>query len=313
MSSAVPLILGPTGAGKTDLALRLAERHPIEIVSVDSAMVYRGMDIGTGKPSPEVLRAVPHHLVDILDPSQAYSAGQFVRDARRAIDEIRARGKLPLLVGGTMLYFRALRRGLAELPQADAEVRRDIDTQAAERGWPAMHAELAAIDAQAAARIQPQDAQRIQRALEVYRLTGKTLSELHASQAPTSDLDFVAYAWVPTDRDRLYAAIESRFHAMMQAGLLEEVRRLQQRADLHADLPSMRSVGYRQLWEHLRGRDTLDSAVQRAIFATRHLARRQLIWMRAEPDLAWLDALESAAAAHMDGAIAQLCAHKAPY
>ncbi len=313
MSSAVPLILGPTGAGKTDLALRLAERHPIEIVSVDSAMVYRGMDIGTGKPPPEVLRAVPHHLVDILDPAQAYSAGQFVRDAHRAIDEIRARGKLPLLVGGTMLYFRALRRGLAEMPQANAEVRRDIDTQAAERGWPAMHAELAAIDAQAAARIRPQDAQRIQRALEVYRLTGKTLSELHASQAPTSDLDFIAYAWVPADRDRLYAAIERRFHAMMAAGLLEEVRRLQQRADLHADLPSMRSVGYRQLWEHLRGRDTLDSAVQRAIFATRHLARRQLIWMRAEPDLTWLDALESSADAHMDDAIARLCAHEAPY
>jgi tRNA dimethylallyltransferase len=313
MSTAVPLILGPTGAGKTDLALRLAERHPIEIVSVDSAMVYRGMDIGTGKPPPEVLRAVPHHLVDILDPAQAYSAGQFVRDAHRAIDEIRARGKLPLLVGGTMLYFRALRRGLAEMPQANAEVRRDIDTQAAERGWPAMHAELAAIDAQAAARIRPQDAQRIQRALEVYRLTGKTLSELHASQAPTSDLDFIAYAWVPADRDRLYAAIERRFHAMMAAGLLEEVRRLQQRADLHADLPSMRSVGYRQLWEHLRGRDTLDSAVQRAIFATRHLARRQLIWMRAEPDLAWLDALESSADAHMDDAIARLCAHEAPY
>jgi tRNA dimethylallyltransferase len=313
MSTAVPLILGPTGAGKTDLALRLAERHPIEIVSVDSAMVYRGMDIGTGKPPPEVLRAVPHHLVDILDPAQPYSAGQFVRDAHRAIDEIRARGKLPLLVGGTMLYFRALRRGLAEMPQANAEVRRDIDTQAAERGWPAMHAELAAIDAQAAARIRPQDAQRIQRALEVYRLTGKTLSELHASQAPTSDLDFIAYAWVPADRDRLYAAIERRFHAMMAAGLLEEVRRLQQRADLHADLPSMRSVGYRQLWEHLRGRDTLDSAVQRAIFATRHLARRQLIWMRAEPDLTWLDALESSADAHMDDAIARLCAHEAPY
>jgi tRNA dimethylallyltransferase len=313
MSTAVPLILGPTGAGKTDLALRLAERHPIEIVSVDSAMVYRGMDIGTGKPPPEVLRAVPHHLVDILDPAQPYSAGQFVRDAHRAIDEIRARGKLPLLVGGTMLYFRALRRGLAEMPPANAEVRRDIDTQAAERGWPAMHAELAAIDAQAAARIRPQDAQRIQRALEVYRLTGKTLSELHASQAPTSDLDFIAYAWVPADRDRLYAAIERRFHAMMAAGLLEEVRRLQQRADLHADLPSMRSVGYRQLWEHLRGRDTLDSAVQRAIFATRHLARRQLIWMRAEPDLAWLDALESSADAHMDDAIARLCAHEAPY
>ncbi|MGH8185758.1 MAG: tRNA (adenosine(37)-N6)-dimethylallyltransferase MiaA, partial [Steroidobacteraceae bacterium] len=286
MSAAVALILGPTGAGKTDLALRLAARHPIEIVSVDSAMVYRGMDIGTGKPPPDVLREVPHHLVDILDPSQSYSAGQFVRDARRAIEEIRSRGKLPVLVGGTMLYFRALRRGLAELPQADADVRRELDARAAERGWPAMHAELAAVDPQSAARIQPQDAQRIQRALEVHRLTGKTLSELHAAQSPAADLDFVAYAWVPADRDRLYAAIERRFYAMLDAGLLDEVRRLYGRADLHADLPSMRSVGYRQLWEHLSGGDTLDSAVQRAIFATRHLARRQLIWMRAEPDLA---------------------------
>lgn len=176
-----------------------------------------------------------------------------------------------------------------------------------------MHAELAAVDPQAAARIQPQDAQRIQRALEVHRLTGRTLSELHAAQSPAAGLDFVAYAWVPADRDRLYAAIERRFHAMLAAGLLEEVRRLHQRAELHADLPSMRSVGYRQLWEHLSGGDTLDSAIQRAIFATRHLARRQLIWMRAEPDLAWLDALESAAGAQMDAAIARLCAQNAPY
>jgi tRNA dimethylallyltransferase len=303
---AIPLILGPTGAGKTDLALRLAEQHQLEIVSVDSAMVYRGMDIGTGKPPPEVLQRHPHHLVDILDPLQAYSAGQFVRDARRAIDDIRARGKLPLLVGGTMLYFRALRRGLADMPAADPAVRAAIDTEAALRGWPAMHAELAALDPQSARRIQPNDAQRIQRALEVHRLTGKTLTELHAAQRPKPDLSFAAYAWVPADRERLYAAIEQRFHAMMRAGLLEEVRRLHERGDLHADLPAIRSVGYRQLWEHLSGRDTLDSAIQRAIFATRQLARRQLIWLRAEPDVQWLDALESSAGAHMDHAITQL-------
>jgi tRNA dimethylallyltransferase len=303
---AVPLILGPTGAGKTDLALRLAERHNLEIVSVDSAMVYRGMDIGTGKPAPEVLRRHPHHLVDILDPLQAYSAGQFVRDARRAIDDIRARGKLPLLVGGTMLYFRALRRGLADMPAADPAVRAAIDAEAAARGWPALHAELAALDPPAARRIQPNDAQRIQRALEVHRLTGKTLSELHAAQPASADLTFAAFAWVPGDRERLYASIESRFHTMMQAGLLEEVRKLHARGDLHADLPAIRSVGYRQLWEHLSGRGTLDFATQRAIFATRHLARRQLIWLRAEPEVEWLDALDSGAGAQMEHAITQL-------
>ncbi|HEY7640925.1 MAG TPA: tRNA (adenosine(37)-N6)-dimethylallyltransferase MiaA [Steroidobacteraceae bacterium] len=303
---AIPLILGPTGAGKTDLALRLAERHDLEIVSVDSAMVYRGMDIGTGKPPPEVLRRHPHHLVDILDPLQAYSAGQFVRDARQAIDDIRARGKLPLLVGGTMLYFRALRHGLADMPAANPVVRAAIDAEAQQRGWPALHADLAALDPGAARRIQPNDAQRIQRALEVHRLTGKTLSELHTAVQPASDLEFAAFAWVPSDRERLYAAIESRFHAMMQAGLLDEVRRLYARGDLHADLPAIRSVGYRQLWEHLRGRDALDSATQRAIFATRHLARRQLIWLRAEREIQWLDALDSSAGAQMEHAITQL-------
>jgi tRNA dimethylallyltransferase len=303
---AIPLLLGPTGAGKTDLALRLAERHNVEIVSVDSAMVYRGMDIGTGKPPPAVLRRHPHHLVDILDPSQAYSAGRFVRDARKAIDDILARGKLPLLVGGTMLYFRALRRGLADMPPADPVVRAAIDADAAVRGWPALHAELATLDSQAARRIQPNDAQRIQRALEVHRLTGKTLSELHAAQPTNADLRFAAYAWVPSDREQLYAAIEKRFHAMLRAGLLDEVRALYARGDLHADLPAIRSVGYRQLWEHLRGGDALESAIQRAIFATRHLARRQLIWLRAERDIEWLDALETNAGAHMEHAITQL-------
>jgi tRNA dimethylallyltransferase len=308
-AATIPLLMGPTGAGKTDLALRLAQHLPIEIVSVDSAMVYRGMDIGTGKPSRELLQRYPHHLVDILDPLQPYSAGQFVRDAHRAIDDIRARGKLPLLVGGTMLYFRALRRGLAELPAADPLVRQEIDAQATQRGWPAMHAQLAAIDPQAAQRIQPNDAQRIQRALEVHRLTGKTLSELHAATStPRPDLAFQAFAWVPSDRARLAAAIELRFRQMLQAGFLDEVGRLYVRGDLHADLPAIRSVGYRQLWEHLRGRDTLESAAQRAIAATRQLARRQLIWLRSETEVQWCDALEPASCAHMEQTIATLCA-----
>jgi tRNA dimethylallyltransferase len=310
----VVLIMGPTGAGKTDLALRLAERLPIEIVSVDSAMVYRDMNIGTGKPPREVLERHPHHLVDILDPSEAYSAGQFVRDARRAIDEIRKRGKLPLLVGGTMLYFRALRRGLADMPGANPEIRAAIDADAVQRGWPAMHAELATIDPKAAARIQPNDAQRIQRALEVFRITGSSLSELHSTAtAADSSLSFTCVAWAPGDRERLYAGIDARFHQMMQAGLLDEVRRLKQRADLHERLPAIRSVGYRQLWEHLSGAGTLDSAVQRAIFATRHLARRQLIWLRSENDLNWVDALETKAADRIERQVASKCSQVAPY
>lgn len=298
------LIMGPTGAGKTDLVLRLAEDWPIDIVSVDSAMVYRGMDIGTGKPSREVLARHPHRLVDILDPSQAYSAGQFVRDATQAIEEAHQRGRLPVLVGGTMLYFHALRRGIAEMPSADSQVRAQLDREAAERGWPALHRDLAAIDPKAAARIQPNDAQRIQRALEVFRLTGKTLSELHeAGKPPAPNVRFLAYAWVPSDRERLYAAIEARFHRMMEEGLLDEVRALYARGDLHADLPAIRSVGYRQLWEHLEGREPLSSSVQRAIFATRHLARRQLIWLRSDRDVRWVDALDSAADAQMVQAI----------
>ena len=310
----IPLIMGPTGAGKTDLAIRLAQRLPVEIVSVDSAMVYRGMDIGTGKPPPAVLRQHPHHLVDIIDPAQSYSAGQFVRDAHRAIDDIRARRKTPLFVGGTMLYFRALRRGLAELPEANARVRSDIDADAARRGWPALHAELAAIDPAAAARIQARDAQRIQRALEVHRLTGSTLTELHAAARPTRpDLSFVAYAWSPADRTRLYDAIERRLHQMMRDGFLDEVRRLHARADLNAALPAIRSVGYRQLWEHLTRGEPLESAVQRAIFATRHLARRQLIWLRSDNNVLCVDALESSASAHMERSIALLTSHAAPY
>jgi tRNA dimethylallyltransferase len=300
--------MGPTGAGKTDLVLRLAAKYPIEIVSVDSAMVYRGLDIGTGKPSREVLERFPHHLVDILDPAQSYSAGQFVRDAHQLIAAVRGRGNLPVLVGGTSLYFRALRRGLAEMPAADPQVRQEIDADAAKQGWPALHARLALLDAVTAARIQPNDGQRIQRALEVHRLTGKTLSELHAQTRPVDPaMTFTAFAWVPSDRQRLYDAIERRFAQMMQAGLLDEVRRLRQRGDLHGDLPAIRSVGYRQLWEHLSGSDSLEPSVRRAIFATRHLARRQLIWLRAEHEVHWCDSLDSGAADPIERTIAMYC------
>lgn len=304
----VVLVMGPTGAGKTDLAIELARRLPVEIVSVDSAMVYRGLDIGTGKPDAATLAQFPHHLVDILDPAEAYSAGQFVRDARTVIDAIHARGRVPLLVGGTMLYFRALRRGLAELPEADPGVRAAIDAEAVQHGWPAMHAQLAQIDARAASRIQPNDGQRIQRALEVFRISGKTLSEFHAATAaPDPQLNFTAYAWSPSDRERLYAAIANRFQAMMQAGLLQEVQRLHERDDLHSRLPAIRSVGYRQLWSFLDGEVSLEAAIANAILATRHLARRQLVWLRADCELKWIDALDSHASAQMQRDVASLC------
>ena len=301
----VVLIMGPTGAGKTDLAMRLADRLPVEIVSVDSAMVYRGLDIGTGKPEAELLRRYPHHLVDILDPSQPYSAGQFVRDAHRLIVEIHARGRLPLLVGGTMLYFRALRRGLAAMPEANPEIRADINAEAAERGWPELHAQLAIVDAKAAARIQPNDGQRIQRALEVFRVSGTSLSDLHAAAAPPDPrFRFIATAWTPGVRERLYDAIDARFRTMMERGLLSEVELLFNRGDLHPDLPAVRSVGYRQLWEHLSGKVELQAAVANAIFATRHLARRQLMWLRAETEMRSFDPLESEATAQMEQFVA---------
>jgi tRNA dimethylallyltransferase len=302
------LLFGPTGAGKTDLVLELAEKLPIEIISVDSAMVYRGMNIGTGKPPADVLARHPHHLVDILDPAQSYSAGQFVRDARVAIADAHAKGRLPVLVGGTMLYFRALRWGLADMPPANLEVRAAIDTEASQLGWPAMHAKLGEIDPAAAGRIQPNDAQRIQRALEVHRLSGRTITELHAA-APPAEGNYVAYAWVPGDRDQLYAKIEKRLGQMMADGFLAEVAALHSRGDLHADLPSIRCVGYRQLWEHLTGQVLLETAVQNAIFATRHLARRQLIWLRAEREVHWVDALESSARAHIERAMTH-CAQR---
>jgi tRNA dimethylallyltransferase len=283
------VLTGPTGAGKTDFALRLAREFPLEIVSVDSAQVYRGLDIGSAKPDAAVRAAVPHHLLDLVEPNQSYSAGQFVRDAARAIADIEARGRVPLLVGGTMLYLRALIGGIATLPQGNREIRAALDADAARIGWPAMHQRLAGIDAAAAARIHPNDAQRIQRALEVHASTGEPISTLQAQTRSPLQRDFVSVAMVPSDRARLHAALAQRFAAMMAAGLLEEVRALFQRGDLTDEMPAVRAVGYRQLWSHLAGGCSLDIAVDRAVAATRQLAKRQLTWLRTTPNIKVFD------------------------
>jgi tRNA dimethylallyltransferase len=276
------LIAGPTCAGKTALALGLAERFPVEIVSVDSAQVYRGMDVGTSKPSAVLRARVPHHLIDVCDPAERYSAGRFRRDALELVPAIRARGRVPLLVGGTMLYFRALTRGIAPLPEAHPELRAQIDERAHRLGWPALHAELAARDPVAASRIRPADGQRIQRALEVLELTGQPLSELQQRVEPPP-FAVASFALVPRDRAELYARIDQRFLEMMADGFLDEVRALKARGDLDPDLPSLRSVGYRQLWAHLEGACGLSEAVAAGQKATRNLAKRQLTWLRSEP------------------------------
>ena len=295
-ASTVPdavLIAGPTCAGKTALALELAAHFPVEIVSVDSAQVYRGMDIGTSKPAAAIRAAVPHHLIDVCDPAEAYSAGRFRSDVLALIAAIRGRGRIPLLVGGTLLYFRALTRGIAPLPAADPAIRAGIDRRARMVGWPALHAELADRDPEAAARIRPADGQRIQRALEVIEITGQKLSQLQRLAGPPP-LEFAAFALVPEDRTALYERIDARFLAMLDAGLLDEVRALRSRGDLHADLPSQRSVGYRQLWAHLDGGCSLAEAVAAGQRATRNLAKRQLTWIRSESAWQRLQAIEPA-------------------
>jgi tRNA dimethylallyltransferase len=273
-------LLGPTASGKSRLALQLAETLPVEIISLDSALVYRGMDIGTAKPSAEERRRVPHHLIDIVDPDLGYSAGRWREDALRIALDILARDRIPFFVGGTMLYYRALVAGLDALPQADAGVRRALDAQAAERGWPALHAELAKVDPQSAQRIKPGDAQRIQRALEVWRLTGRPLSSLHGTASAELPFALKAFALVPADRTALHERIAERFDAMLRAGLVEEVRALRKRFALRADMASMRAVGYRQVWEHLEGGSTPAEMREKAIAATRQLAKRQLTWLR---------------------------------
>jgi tRNA dimethylallyltransferase len=279
-------LMGPTATGKTALACALADRFPVELVSVDSALVYRGLDIGAAKPDADTLRRHPHALIDIRDPSEPYSAAQFRNDALAAMQVITKRGHVPLLVGGTGLYFRALERGLSEMPSADAELRGRLHAEAERDGWPALHARLARRDPEAAARIRPNDAQRIQRALEVIELTGDTLTELHAGTRGTQRLLYqvLKLALVPAERDVLRERIATRFDAMLAKGFLEEVERLRARGDLHADLPALRAVGYRQAWEYLGGDCSRDGFRQRAIDATRQFAKRQTTWLRSELD-----------------------------
>jgi tRNA dimethylallyltransferase len=283
-------IAGPTASGKTAAAMAIAKAHDVEIISVDSALVYRGMDIGTAKPSAAELAAAPHHLIDIRDPLNAYSAAEFVQDAERLILEINARGRTALLVGGTMLYFKALFDGLDDMPKADAAVRADIAAQALEKGWPALHAELARVDPISAERLKPHDSQRISRALEIFNITGLPLSHFHLNNTPESiaarahkQAATALISLEPIARSWLHERIAQRFDAMLAAGFLDEVKALRARGDLHADLPSMRCVGYRQAWEALEGTSPMAELRDKGIFATRQLAKRQITWLRSMP------------------------------
>lgn len=289
-------IMGPTASGKTAAALAIAKEHPVEIISVDSALVYREMDIGTAKPSAEELASVPHHLIDIIDPLDAYSVMQFREDAIRLVAEIAARGRLPLLVGGTMMYFKGLSDGLDDLPTADAAVRARIDEEAARIGWPGMHAKLAALDPVTAARLAPNDAQRINRALEIIELSGKPMSALLAKREKTElPFDLLSFALEPSDRAVLHQRIATRFDQMLgksdDSGIVAEVARLRARGDLHPNLPSMRCVGYRQSWEYLDGAIDRPTLRETGIVATRQLAKRQLTWLRSMPERIVIDCL----------------------
>jgi tRNA dimethylallyltransferase len=275
------LLMGPTASGKTACALSLAQQLPVEIISVDSALVYRDMDIGTAKPSRDEQAVCPHHLIDIVSPEEAYSAARFCEDARRLMGEITTRGRIPLLVGGTMLYYKALREGLSDLPEADAELRREIEDAAARDGWPALHAELARLDPDAAARLEPNDAQRIQRALEIVRLTGQPLAASYARREEQADSHrYIPLALTPGDRAVLHARIARRFDTMLLAGFVDEVAALRKHYRLDPNLPSMRCVGYRQALEYLDGYIDLPTMRDKGIFATRQLAKRQITWQR---------------------------------
>lgn len=302
MSSLPPAIflMGPTASGKTDLALELARVLPCELISVDSALVYRGMDIGTAKPSPQVLAEVPHRLVDIRDPAQSYSAAEFRADALEAMAQISARGNIPLLVGGTMLYFKALEEGLADMPAADAGVRAALEAQAATEGLAVLHRQLAEVDPESAARIHPNDPQRLIRALEVYRVSGMSMSrhrEIQNAQkglAETPGGSVLPYtvarlSIAPAERYSLHQRIEQRFRKMVEQGFVEEVETLRSRGDLHPGLPSMRAVGYRQVWDHLDGKLSCEAMLERGVIATRQLAKRQFTWLRSWPDVHWLE------------------------
>ncbi|WP_055128698.1 tRNA (adenosine(37)-N6)-dimethylallyltransferase MiaA [Pseudomonas mediterranea] len=305
MSQLPPAIflMGPTAAGKTDLAIELTKVLPCELISVDSALVYRGMDIGTAKPSKALLAEFPHRLIDILDPAEAYSAADFRRDALQAMADITARGKIPLLVGGTMLYYKALIDGLADMPAADPDVRAQIEEEAARLGWQALHEQLAVIDPESAARIHPNDPQRLSRALEVYRVSGQSMTALRqrqsaqSTEAAASGLQQLPYtvanlAIAPANRQVLHRRIEQRFTLMLEQGFIDEVVALRERSDLHAGLPSIRAVGYRQVWDYLDGKLTSAEMQERGIIATRQLAKRQFTWLRSWTDLHWLDSLD---------------------
>lgn len=282
--------MGPTASGKTALAMQLYDELPCEIVSVDSAMIYKGMDIGTAKPDAETLRQYPHRLIDLCDPSEAYSAAEFRRDALNEISEIRNSGKIPLLTGGTMMYFNALKNGLAQLPEADPEVRQRLLDEANAMGWPYMHAKLAKVDPESAQRLNPNDSQRLQRALEVYEVSGRTMTDLWAEQEQQKpEFPIISMAVMPNDRAELHQRIEQRFDIMLEQGFVDEVRSLWDRGDLNLQMPSVRCVGYRQVWEYFS--DTWDYETMRfkGIVATRQLAKRQVTWLRSWEKLAWMD------------------------
>lgn len=285
-------LMGPTASGKTDLAIALRQTLPVEVISVDSALIYKGMDIGTAKPSQAELALAPHRLIDILDPAESYSAMNFRADALKEMADITASGRIPLLVGGTMLYYKALIEGLSPLPSADPNIRAEIEQRAEQQGWAALHQELLKIDPVAGTRINPNDSQRINRALEVFYITGKTMTELTAEQGESLPYDVLQFAIAPQERAVLHERIEQRFHKMIALGFEEEVKKLYERPDLHIDLPSIRCVGYRQMWEYLQGDISLDEAIFKGICATRQLAKRQITWLRSwQSELTWLDSL----------------------
>lgn len=292
MTKQLPLalfLMGPTASGKTELAIRLRQKYPIEIISVDSALIYKGMDIGTAKPDAREQELAPHRLIDILEPSESYSAADFRRDALKEMNDIVAEGKIPLLVGGTMLYYKALLEGLSPLPAADPEIRQQIEKEAIELGWDALHDQLKAIDPVSAERIHPNDPQRLSRALEVYRISGKTLTELTKTKGEPLPFRVKQFAIAPKERAELHRRIELRFEKMVENGFEDEMKALYARKDLHPDLPSIRCVGYRQMWDYLDGNCTLDEAIFRGVCATRQLAKRQITWLRSWDDLTWLD------------------------
>ena len=282
-------LMGPTASGKTSLAIQMAQQHNCELISVDSALIYRDMDVGTAKPTAEELALAPHRLIDILDPSESYSAADFRRDALAEIENIIARGKTPLLVGGTMMYFKALLEGLSPLPSADEAIRSQIFAEAECQGWEALHRQLCEIDPVAGERIHPNDPQRLSRALEVFRITGKTMTELTQTKSAALPYDVVQFAIAPTDRKVLHDLIAKRFVMMLEQGFTQEVARLKARGDLHLDMPSMRCVGYRQCWQYLDNEYDHATMVEKATAATRQLAKRQLTWLRSWPDLQWLE------------------------